>query len=255
MTKFLIRCALLLGGLYAAGLALWHLGSTAVFVYESVTLPGVVIDVKERPFDGVVEKLQHGNMPWEGDTAYQPYVRYELFGHPVTDDSLPDLDSRNYTNGQEVEIILHPQQTHRRHLHSARFLWVGDLLLLASGVLLLLIFRLTLRRKRKRAGRCLTAPKVAAAPPKRTPAQPAPRAAEPAPHRIAEPAPAAPEPEFRLTAEPEPAPRKRTRKSPAKKAPADPDKPKRTRSKKSTAASSAEPKPPAKRRRKKQDPA
>lgn len=253
MTKFLTKCAILLGGLYATGLALWHLGSTAVFVYESVRIPGVVIDVKERPFEDVFEKMLHGNMPWEGDTAYQPYVRYTLYGHIVTDDSLPDLDSRNYTNGQEVEIILHPRQTHRRHLHSARFLWVGDTLLLALGILLLLISRWLLKRKKKQS-------KKAPAPTQQE-KRPAPQKKETHTPPPAPPAEVAAEPEFKLTAEPEEeAPRKRRRKSAGtstrtKKTPADPNKPKRTRSKKNTSDGSAEPKAPAKRRRKKQEPA
>lgn len=200
MTRILTKCAILLGGLYATGLALWHLGSTVVFVCQAERVPGIVVDVKERPFDGVVEMMQHGNMPWEGPTAYQPYVRYELYGRPVLDDTLPDLDNRNYTNGQAVEIILHPQQPHRRHLYSAKFLWVGDLLLLALGVLLLLLARRLLRRRKK------TQASKPAAKPKQAPA--------PAPEPVPAPPPAATAaaPET-LKLEAEPAPRKRRRKA------------------------------------------
>ena len=200
MTRILTKCAILLGGLYATGLALWHLGSTVVFVCQAERVPGIVVDVKERPFDGVVEMMQHGNMPWEGPTAYQPYVRYELYGRPVLDDTLPDLDNRNYTNGQAVEIILHPQQPHRRHLYSAKFLWVGDLLLLALGVLLLLLARRLLRRRKK------TQASKPAAKPKQAPV-PAP---EPAPAPPPAATAAAPE---TLKLEAEPAPRKRRRKA------------------------------------------
>lgn len=202
MTRILTKCAILLGGLYATGLALWHLGSTVVFVCQAERVPGIVVDVKERPFDGVVEMMQHGNMPWEGPTAYQPYVRYELYGRPVLDDTLPDLDNRNYTNGQAVEIILHPQQPHRRHLYSAKFLWVGDLLLLALGVLLLLLARRLLRRRKK------TQASKPAAKPKQAPAP------TPAPEPVPAPPPAATAaaPET-LKLEAEPAPRKRRRKA------------------------------------------
>lgn len=215
MMRFLTKCAILLGGLYATGLALWHLGSTAIFVHEAVCIPAVVVDSTTRPFEGITEQLSHGLMPWEGDTAYHPHVRYELFGLNRVDTTLPDLDNREYHNGEAVEIILHPQQPHRRHLNKAKFLWVGDMLLLALGVLLLLQARHLLRRKKARHAKQAAAPKAEPAPrPKATPhPEPAPRAPS---HPEPKPAPAkAPEPEIlQLEAEP-PAPKKRRRKSTA----------------------------------------
>lgn len=212
MTRFLIKCAILLGGLYATGLALWHIGCTILFVQGAVCKPGIVEDVKERPFEDVVEMLEHGNLPWEGDTAYQPFVRYELYGNSILDDKLPDLDNRNYTNGQAVEIILDPRNTHHRHLNSAKFLWGGDLILLALGALLLLISRWLWRRRKKTARQAPPAQAKAAAP-RRSAPQPPPQSPEPAPAPAPPPAPAnEPTQDLVLTAEP-PAPRKRRKKA------------------------------------------
>lgn len=141
--SLLIKCALLLGGLYAAGVGLWRLGQSAVFVHEAVVIPGVVVDVRERPFEGFIEMMQHGNLPWECAVAHQPHVRYSREGVSIVDTTLPDLDSRDYNRGDEVEIILHPQKPHMRHLHAAKFIWVAHLFTLALGVLLLVVFWLT----------------------------------------------------------------------------------------------------------------
>lgn len=235
----LTKCAILLGGLYATGLSLWHLGNTVVFVCKADRVPGIVVDVKERPFDGVVEMLQHGNMPWEGAIAYQPYVRYELFGHPVMDDSLPDLDNRNYANGQAVDIILDPANPFRRHLYSAKFLWVGDLLLLAAGALLLMLARYLLRRRRKQP--TATAKQKSA---------PAPAKPLPAPAPAPQPAPAAED--FKLEAEP-PAPKKRRRKAPTSGASKSSGSSKTTSRSRKKTDSADKPKTP-RRRKKAQDP-
>lgn len=228
MTRHLTRWLILLAGLYAAGLALWHMASTAVFVHEAVYIPAVVVDSKERPFDGALEMLQHGNMPWEGETAYQPYVRYMLFGRTITDDSLPDLDNREYANGEAVEIILHPQATHRRHLNKFKFLWAGDLLLLALGAILLIIARYLLRRRKKRIHHQ----------PHREPA-PAPAPPPAAPAKAEDKAPAAP--------------RKRKRKASAStssKSSSASKSSSSTRAKKSSADAAAKPKTTSKRRKK-----
>lgn len=270
MTRFLTKCAILLGGMYATGLALWNLGNTAVFVYKSITLPGVVVDVKERPFDGYLEMLQHGNMPWQGSTAYQPHVRYSISNYQMVDTTLPDWDSRNYVNDQPVEIILDPTRPGHRHINSARFLWLGDLLLLAFGVGVLLLARYIIwGRRRKRHPH--TAPHPTATPTREAPAtrhrdEPAPPKAPAAttrrtPRKQATPAEAPKEETFTLQAEDPPAPRKRSRKSSSStgtgsrsKSAASADKPKRTgRSRKATTASSTDTATTPKRRRKKAD--
>lgn len=255
MTRILTKLAVLLGGLYATGLALWHLCRTVAFVYAAVCIPGVVEDVKERPFDGIAEMLQHGNMPWDGDTAYQPYVRYELNGRSKLDSTLPDRDNRNYTNGQQVEIILHPEHPENRHLNSAKFLWVGDLLLLGLGVILLLIARRVWLRRGKRKTSRSQEPRTPPAARQPRAAAPAPAPREPAPTPQETPRPAAPSPapqreDLVLTPEPPPAPRRRRRKEPTAAGSAPKPKSTTTRTRKKSATATAD-KPKTTRRRKK----
>lgn len=245
MKPFLTKCAILLCGLYITGLALWHLGCTVVFEYRAQCIPGIVEDVIERPFEDVLEKLQHGNLPWDGDIAYTPFVRYELYGNSVLDDKLPDLDNHNYANGQAVEVILDPQHTYHRHLNKAKFLWGRDLLLLGLGALLLLVSRFLWRRRRtQKAPASQPAPRPASKPAaKPTAAKPAPQ--RPAPESRPEP-PAAAE-DLVLTAEP-PAPRKRRKRSSSAKSTTGAGN-KKTRSRKTDTASADKPK--TTRRRKK----
>ena len=266
MTKLLTKCAILLGGLYATGFALWNLWHTAVFVYESEVVPGIVEDMTEKHNMGMLEMLRHGNLPWEGDIAYHPIVRYDFAGYSRLDSTLPDLDNKEYSNHQQVEIIINPQQPHQRHLNRAKFLWLGDILLLVLGALLLLISRHLLKRRKKKARAAAPAAHKPERPAPAAEAAPAPRPA-PAPKQAPKPAPPAKqpkpeaaEPEFRLEPEEAPPAPKRRRKtssssssSRSKKTASDPDKPKRTRAKKTAAAGDAAPKTPAKRRRKKQD--
>ena len=120
-----------------------------MFVHEAVVLPGVVVDVRERPFDGLWEMVQHGNWPWEGEVAHQPHVRYEFAGLPRVDTTLPDLDNRDYDRGQAVEIILHPQNPHERHLNKAKFIWGRHLMQMGLGLAMLLLWRLMRPRRRQ----------------------------------------------------------------------------------------------------------
>lgn len=253
MTRILTKLAVLLGGLYATGLALWHLCRTVAFVYAAVCIPGVVEDVKERPFDGIAEMLQHGNMPWDGDTAYQPYVRYELNGRSKLDSTLPDRDNRNYTNGQQVEIILHPEHPENRHLNSAKFLWVGDLLLLGLGVILLLIARRVWLRRGKRKTSRSQEPRTPPAARQPRAAAPAPAPRESTPQETSRPAAPSPTPQREdlvLSPEPPPAPRRRRRKEPTAAGSAPKPKSTTTRTRKKSATATAD-KPKTTRRRKK----
>ncbi len=149
MFRKLFTIALLLMGLYAAGSALWQLGNTVIFVCKAQKVPAVVVDATERPFESIFEMLEHGNMPWEGQTAYHPHLRYNLFDRPITDTTLPDLDNRDYANGQQVELLVHPQNTHMRHINEAKFLWLGNLTLLGCGGLMLWLGWRVLRRRGK----------------------------------------------------------------------------------------------------------
>ncbi len=157
MVRKLAIIALLLAGLYTSWKALYQLGSTAIFALEAQKVSAVVVDVTERPFADITEQLCHGNMPWGGETAYHPHLRYELFGRVITDTTLPDLDNRDFSNGQRVELLLHPQKPHLRHINEIKFLWGGGLTLLVSSVILLWLTRCLLRRGKKLTNRLAAA--------------------------------------------------------------------------------------------------
>ncbi len=160
MARKLFIAALLLTGLYASGMGLWRLGSTLVFVSKAQKVSAVVVDATERPFESIFEMVEHGNMPWEGGTAYHPHLQYKLFGRTITDTTLPDLDNRDFSNGQQVELLIHPQNTHIRHINEAKFLWLGNLEMLGSGLLMLLLFRCLQRCRRKAVERPVEKPRV-----------------------------------------------------------------------------------------------
>lgn len=237
--RTLTRYLLLLGGLYAAGLGLWHLAESAIFVHEAVVTPAVVTDVRERPFEDYFEALQHGNLPWEGSVAHRPHVHYEVAGRRVVDDSLPDWDNHDYNRGESVEIIIHPQHQENRHLNKFKFIWGKHLAMLGLGALALLLFRITRRRRRAAAApvrrrRSATAEAVAKDLPAGVPATVAEPVAELVQDIVDPPAP------------------KKRRRSPAK--PKDPNAPaKPRRSSKSSAAATKAPAAPKKRRRKTKD--
>ena len=240
MLRRIAKYLILLFGLYAIGQALWNLSCTAMYVHEAERIPGIVTDVRMRPFSGYVEMLSHGNLPWDGDTSYQPHVRYTYSGVPIVDTTLPDLDNRNYANGEEVEIILHPQKPHLRHLNRAKFLWGGDVLLLLAGGLCVGFFRL-IRKRRRRQKPGHTPAKQENKPSHKQPTQ---QAAPPAPAPTEAPAPK----------EEPAAPKKRRRKSGAAKASAATDKPeKKPRAPRKSAKAAAENSPdtPAPKRRRK----
>ena len=149
--RTLYKCLLLLGGLYATGLGLWRLGAAAVFVHEAVVVPGVVVDVRERPFEDYWEALAHGNLPWEGEVAHQPHVIHKYAAPAKVDTTLPDLDNHDYDRGQAIEIIVHPDKPEQRHINKFKFVWGEHLITLALGLVLLLIWRLSLRWRRRRS--------------------------------------------------------------------------------------------------------
>lgn len=149
MARIFILCFLLLGGLYTGCTGLLELGRSVVFVYNAQTVPGVVIDQRERPFEDWGEMLAHGNMPWESSTAHQPIVGFSLLGRPCTADNLTDLDSRNHANGEQVELLIRsvPNTPPSIHINEFRFIWAGGLLRLAGGLLLILLYRGVRRSK------------------------------------------------------------------------------------------------------------
>lgn len=205
--RSILYLLMLAAGLYCAATALWHLARTAIFVHEATVVPAVVVDMKNRPFESCTEALSHGNLPWDGDVAYQPYISCTLptEPHPIPIRKLPvnDLDNQDYTTGQEIEVILPLEDPAQVHIYRFKFLWGGDSMLLLTGLALGAAGYLPLRR-RKRS--------------KKT-AKPTQNAPKPAPKPVEE------EP-FQLESTPAPK-KKRTRKPKAPKDPSAPAKPRR----------------------------
>lgn len=128
---------MLAGGLYCTALSLWHLGRTAMYVHEALTLPGTVIDVRQSHFDTQLQPLRYGNLSWAGDVSYQPIVAFDMPGGiRIRQRNMPDLDNEDYQLGQAVEVITLPHDPNQSHIHKWKFLWGGDCLLLSAGLLL-----------------------------------------------------------------------------------------------------------------------
>lgn len=128
---------MLAGGLYCTALSLWHLGRTAMYAHEALTLPGTVIDVRQSHFDTQLQPLRYGNLSWAGDVSYQPIVAFDMPGGiRIRQRNMPDLDNEDYQLGQAVEVITLPHDPNQSHIHKWKFLWGGDCLLLGAGLLL-----------------------------------------------------------------------------------------------------------------------
>ncbi len=152
-TRYLRNALLAYGllglGLWMAGKALWQLGSTALYVHESVVVTGTVVDVRQKPFESWSETLGKGNWSMPGDVSYQPIVRFTLPGN--IDAIRLDLEADNvdYDTGQEISIISPPTQPGKARINRWKFLWGAPCLQLLAGCLLSLCGHL-LRRQLKR---------------------------------------------------------------------------------------------------------
>ncbi len=199
LKQFLRRNALLLAalllGAYGIGTALWELGKTAIYAHKAVVLPGVVTDVRQRPFETQTEAWEHGNLCAADATAYQPFVTFTLPAGITINKAMPDLDCDDYTLHQAVEIITHPHDPNQAHIYKAKFLCGWPLMKLVGGSVLFLptVLILSKRRKRNRA------------PQKAHPASAASQPSKKAPRRVREE-----DDDFSLES-PEPAPAKKRR--------------------------------------------
>ncbi len=171
--------AILFTGLYCVSYALYLLALSAWFVIHAQVLPATVVDESKRPFESIFEQLRHGNMPWDGDTAFHPHLRYTLYGRPIVDTTLPDLDNRSFPNGSRVSLLIHPQKPHQRHIYKAKFLWVAPSVLLLTGSLLLLSAYLLLKKRRPAPTPPPQAPPPLPEPQKQPPPTPKPTPASP----------------------------------------------------------------------------
>ena len=206
-----IKIALMLTGVFYTLQALWGMCRTAMFMHESVVVPAIVTDIRQRTFESTTEALRHGNLSTAGDTAYQPIVAFRLpSGIGFNKFEINTPDNEPYTIGQQVELITYPYnpnvpehatwQPEAVRVYKAKFLWGGDALLLLfsltiSGIAWLLLHR---RAPRATAQQKSSAPRHATQP--RTQQRP----------RVEED-----EPPFTLTADEPPAPKKQ--RAPRKK--------------------------------------
>lgn len=140
----------LLTGFLLATYALYHLAFMAMFVHESVVLPGVVTDVRQKPYEDSLQALVHGSGSAAGDVSYQPLVNFTLPSGLVINRLMSDAGNEDYTIGQSIEIITPELDPSGARINEWKYLWGTETLELGVGVLLVLIgyaLRGTLTRK------------------------------------------------------------------------------------------------------------
>ena len=140
----------LLTGFLLAAYALYHLAFMAMFVHESVVLPGVVTDVRQKHYDDSLQALVHGCGSAAGDVSYQPLVNFTLPSGLVINRLMSDAGNEDYTIGQSIEIITPELDPSGARINEWKYLWGTETLELGGGVLLVLIgdaLRATLLRR------------------------------------------------------------------------------------------------------------
>lgn len=145
-----------LSGLLLAVRALYHLAFMAMFVHESVVLPGEVTDVRQKPFEDTISALVHGSGSCAGDVSYQPFVRFTLPSGIVINRLMTDAGNEDYTIGQSVEVITPALDPSGARINQWKYLWGTETLELGVGILLALAgfaLRGTLFRRRKSSGK------------------------------------------------------------------------------------------------------
>lgn len=144
----------LLAGYLLAAWALYQLAFTAMFVHESVILPGVVTDVRQKPYEDTLEALVHGSGSGAGDTSYQPLVRFSLPSGLVINRLMTDAGNTDYTIGQDISIITPELDPSGARINEWKYIWGTQTLELGVGVLLVLVgyaLRGTLFRRKSSA--------------------------------------------------------------------------------------------------------
>lgn len=144
----------LLAGFMLTAWALYHLAFTSMFVHECVVLPGVVTDVRQKPYEDSLQALVHGSGSCAGDVSYQPLVRFTLPSGLVINRLMSDAGDKDYTIGQPIEIITPELDPSGARINAWKYLWGTETLELGVGVLLVLVgyaLRGTLFRRRPNA--------------------------------------------------------------------------------------------------------
>lgn len=146
----------LLAGYLLSAWALYRLAFTAMFVHECVVLPGVVTDVRQKPYEDSLEALVHGSGSCAGDTSYQPLVRFALPSGLVINRLMSDAGDKDYTIGQDISIITPELDPSGARINEWKYIWGTETLELGVGVLLVLVgyaLRGTLIRRKATRGK------------------------------------------------------------------------------------------------------
>lgn len=146
----------LLAGYLLAAWALYQLAFTAMFVHECVVLPGVVTDVRQKPYEDSLQALIHGSGSCAGDVSYQPVVRFSLPSGLVINRLMSDAGDKDYTIGQPIEIITPELDPSGARINEWKYIWGTETLELGVGVLLVLLgyaLRGTLRCRKATRGK------------------------------------------------------------------------------------------------------
>lgn len=129
----------LLAGYLLAAWALYQLAFTAMFVHECVKVPGVVTDVRQKPYEDSLQALVHGSGSCAGDVSYQPVVRFSLPSGLVINRLMSDAGDKDYTIGQPIEIITPELDPSGARINEWKYIWGTETLELGVGVLLVLV--------------------------------------------------------------------------------------------------------------------
>lgn len=181
-----------------------------VYVRHTAAVPGVVVDVRQHPFESMTAALRGGD--YRAETAYQPIVRFTLPCGVTVTRLLPDDDAQDYREGETVFVRTYAADPTGARLNKAKFLWGEGAALSLGGMALMLLGRLLYGRPFiRRSARRHAATQAAPARREERPAPaPAPREQR-APRKREQQG----QLDLGLDAPPAPAKPKRKRKSPA----------------------------------------
>ncbi|MCQ2364113.1 MAG: DUF3592 domain-containing protein [Akkermansia sp.] len=179
-----------------------------VYVRHTAAVPGVVVDVRQHPFESMTAALRGGD--YRAETAYQPIVRFTLPCGVTVTRLLPDDDAQDYREGETVFVRTYEADPTGARLNKAKFLWGEGAALALGGMALMLLGRLLYGRPFFR--RTPRRPAATQAAPARREERPAPA---PAPREQRAPRKREQQGQLDLGLDAPPAKPKRKRKSPA----------------------------------------
>lgn len=130
----------LLAGLLMAARGGYALYEGMDYVYHTTAVPGIVVDVRQHPFESMAAALRGGD--YRAETAYQPIVRFTLPNGLTVTRCLPDDDAQDYREGEAVSVRTYTADPSAARLNKAKFLWGDGAALVLGGIALFLLGRL-----------------------------------------------------------------------------------------------------------------